>query len=184
MKKIFFTLVLLAISYSSSFCVERKIVYIDGTRLMNESVEGKLFVDEFKKEMVEFQQSQQAAAKKIQDLESELTKKSAILNEEKLSEKQDELTQLKRSFEREWGQRGDKAMVLQTKIQRKQGIIGKKQLVVLEKIAKKQKWDLLLEKNSAGIIFASDAVNVTDIALKEINKDYAQDEGKDQIKKA
>lgn len=144
-----------------------KVVIVDLQRCMVESNEGKRVSAALKEEIMANQQRYVNAQNELAELQKEIEKQSLMLSTEAKASKQSEYNKKNR----ELGYlEEDLEEDLQTAQQNATQKILKEIYAVIESMGKKQTFDLVFEKSSAGIIFASDALDITDQVIEELNK--------------
>jgi len=144
-----------------------KVVIVDLQRCMIESNEGKRVSESLKKEILAMQQRYVNAQNELAELQKEIEKQSLMLSTEAKESKQSqydkksrELSYLAEDLEEEQ----------QTAQQNATQKLLNEIYTVIDSMGKQQAFDLVFEKSSAGIIFASSALDITDQVIKELNK--------------
>ena len=168
MKKIF-ACVLAASALSLSIASARDLVSFDSTRLLQEAKENQKIAGELNAKIEELQLFVKDSQQKLVDMQTELDKKASVLSKEALQEKTETIVQKKKDFERIIGDKKDK---LEKDIQKRQVVLRTKQVEVINQVCKREDWGALLDKNAPGVVYVSDAIDRTDILLKEIDKAY------------
>jgi outer membrane protein len=144
-----------------------KVGIVDLERCIKESNEGKKAAESLKKELEAMQQRYTKAQKEITDLQKEIEKQSLMLSLDAKESKQNELDKKNREFGYLAQDLDEEAQNAKTNANQK---ILNQLYTVIQSMAKQQAFDMVLEKASAGIIFSSDALDITDQVIKEINK--------------
>ena len=139
---------------------------IDVQKVLNVSNAGKAAQERLKK----LNDDKTARAQKMQDelasLNNDLNSKKALLSEEKLADLQKQLADKQVALQR-YGQDADKElgeardkelMTLENKIK-----------PVIDQIGKEMGLAAILNKYESGLVYASDAIDITDTVIKKFN---------------
>lgn len=161
-------LALFFIFYNSAMAADAtKVVIVDLQRCMVESNEGKRVTEALKKEITANQQRYIDAQNELAELQKEIEKQSLMLSTEAKASKQNEY----KKKNRELGYlEEDLEEDMQTAQQNASQKILKEIYAIIESMGNQQAFDLVFEKSNAGIIFASDTVDITDQVIEELNK--------------
>jgi outer membrane protein len=147
-----------------------RVAVIDVQRVLANSAAGKTASERLKK----MQEDRMAKAKQMDDemqkLDSDINTKKLSLSEEKLAEMQKQLSDRKiaaqryaQDAEREMGEARDRALVeLENKIK-----------PVIDAIGKEQGLAAIFNKFESGLVYASDAIDITDTVIKRFNETIA-----------
>ncbi len=144
-----------------------KIAYVDLQKVMVESDKGKearkSLTDEVEKRKKEISQRQD----EIQKMKDALEKQTATITPEARAEKEKQYQTKLKDYQRI-------ATDYQTELQQKDKELTERILRDLEQIVKgmgdTDKYTLILEKNQAGILFASPAIDITDKVIVQYNQ--------------
>jgi outer membrane protein len=140
---------------------------IDLDRCMKESNEGKRVTESLKKELDAMQQKYAKAQKDLTDLQKEIEKQSLMLSSEARENKQNEYDRKNREFGYLSQDLTEDAQTAQQNANQK---MLKQLYTVIQSLAKQQGFDLVMEKSNSIIIYTSDAIDITDLVIKELNK--------------
>ncbi|MCK4650834.1 OmpH family outer membrane protein [Candidatus Babeliales bacterium] len=154
---------------SKSSSNDVKLVSIDSLKLMKLSKAGKKLGNEIKNELEEFQGFIKDAQKELIDFQGTISKQAKILSREALLEKGEALAKMKKKAERDLV---DKEDSLKLSIQRRQVVLRNKQMTVAKKVFDDKKWCMMIDSNTPGVLFVSNAIDITDQVLKIVDKDY------------
>lgn len=144
-----------------------RVAVVDVQKVLTQSVAGKAAYEKLKK----MQDDRVAKAKQMDDemkkLESDLTTKRISLAEDKLAEMQKQLADKKinmqrfaQDADREIGEARDRELqALQVKIE-----------PVIDSIGKEMGLALIFNKFESGLVYASEAVEITDTVIKRFNE--------------
>jgi outer membrane protein len=145
----------------------QRVAVIDVQKVLNSSSAGKAAYDRLKK----MQEDRIAKAKKIdeeiQALDSEINQKKLSLAEDKLTEMTKQLSDRKiamqryaQDADREVSDARDKALAeLEVKIK-----------PVIDQIGKEMGLAAIFNKFESGLVYASDAIDITDVVIKRFNE--------------
>lgn len=168
MKKLLTTIAMtvLAVPVFAQNAAPARVAVIDVQRVLNTSIAGKAAQDRLKK----LQDDKVAKAAKLQDdakaLETEINTKKLSLSEEKLADLQKQLSDKQIALQR-YGQDADKEL----------GDARDKELMTLEgkikpvidQIGKEMGLAAIFNKFESGLVYASDAIDITDTVIKRFN---------------
>lgn len=144
-----------------------RMAVIDVQRVLNTSVAGKAAQDRLKK----MQDDKMTRASKMQEemksLDTEINTKKLSLSEDKLADLQKQLADKQVALQR-YGQDADKEL----------GEARDKELVTLEnkikpvidQIGKEMGLAVIFNKFESGLVYASDAIDITDSVIKRFNE--------------
>ena len=144
-----------------------RVAVIDVQRVLANSAAGKTASERLKK----MQEDRMTRAKQmddeIQKLDSDINTKKLSLSEDKLSEMTKQLSDRKiaaqrfaQDAEREMGEARDRALMeLENKIK-----------PVIDQIGKEQGLAAIFNKFESGLVYASDAIDITDVVIKRFNE--------------
>jgi outer membrane protein len=164
---IFIITAIFVFQHSSLAAEASKIGIIYLQRCINESNEGKRISESLQKEIAAMQQKYDKAQKELTELQKEIEKQSLMLSLDAKESKQKEYNKKSRelnylnedlSEEANRAEQNARLRVIQ--------VLN----VIVRNIAKQDNFDLILESSGAGVLFASDALDITDQVIKEMNK--------------
>jgi outer membrane protein len=163
-----FTLIFCFFFISSAIAAEAsKVAIIDLQRCMKESNEGKRMSESLKKDIAIMQERYNKAQKELSDLQKEIEKQSLMLSQDAKESKQNEYDKKNRELTYLAEDLSEESQAAE---QNASQALLKDIYKVIDTVAKQQTLDLVLEKSTAGIIFASTAMDITDQVIKEYNK--------------
>jgi len=164
---IFIITAIFVFQFDSIAAAASKIGIIDIQRCINESNEGKRISESLQKEIAAMQQKYDKAQKELTELQREIEKQSLMLSldakeskRKEYSKKSRELNYLNQDLSEEASKAEQNARIRVLQVLS----------VIIKNIAKQDSFDLILEGSSAGVLFASDALDITDQVIKELNK--------------
>lgn len=166
MKKLL-TLIVLTLSFSLNlFAAELKIAVVDTKAAVDQTKDGKKAQKSIEDYIKSKQKKISKMEKDLQKMREDFQKKSAVLSDDIKMQKQQEL-------QTEFAKYQQFAMESQKEMQKKQQEvyqpIFKKMRKVIDGFASKKKYDMILDKN-AGVVFANDAVDITDKIVEAYEK--------------
>jgi outer membrane protein len=143
-----------------------RLAVIDVQRVLNTSVAGKAAQDRLKK----LQDDKMARAAKIQEdmkaLDTEINTKKLSLSEDKLADLQKQLSDKQIALQR-YGQDADKE--LQDARDKELVVLEGKIKPVIDQIGKEMGLAAIFNKFESGLVYASDAIDITDSVIKRFN---------------
>ena len=168
MKKILVPIAMtaLALPVFAQTSAPMRLAVIDVQRVLSTSVAGKAAQEKLKK----LQDQKMAQAQKLQDeakaLDTEINTKKLSLSEDKLADLQKQLADKQVALQR-FGQDADKEL----------GEARDKELLALEnkikpvidQIGKEMGLAVIFNKFESGLVYASDAIDITDTVIKRFN---------------
>jgi outer membrane protein len=144
-----------------------KIGYVDLHAALNQVDEGKKAKKKLKKEFKKKQQRLNKKQKEVKKLRNSLKKESMMLSKKAKRKKSMKL-------KRKMSQLQKLYMEMQQNISKKEAKATKpifdKMRKVIDKIAQEKGYDLVLEKRKSSVLFAKDAMNLTDELVKRYEK--------------
>ena len=160
----FTTLIILAL-FSASLNAAGKSAYINSKVLLEQSPQAVAANGELQKQFGEREQSLRKLAQEIQQMEGTYKNDNAVMSDDQKKKAEDNIVLNKRRFQFE-------QQSLKEDLQSKQRELLQKVQVeiktVIEAYGRENGYDFIFTDSS--IAFASDAVNVTDKILDELNK--------------
>jgi len=174
MKKLLISIAATALAlpvFAQTSTTQGRLAVIDVQRVLNTSVAGKAAQEKLKK----LQEDKVARANKMQDdmkaLDTEINTKKLSLSEDKLADLQKQLADKQVALQR-FGQDADKEL----------GDARDKELLALEnrikpvidQIGKEMGLAVIFNKFESGLVYASDAIDITDTVIKRFNDSVAE----------
>lgn len=168
MKKFLVSLAVAAIALPTfAQTVPARVAVVDVGRVLTSSTAGKAAYDRLKKMQEERIEKAKGMDEDLRKLDGEINSKKLSLSEEKLTEMQKQLSDKKiamqryaQDADREVGEARDRAL---------QELEGKIKPVI-DSIGKEMGLAVIFNKFESGLVYASDAVDVTDAVLKRFNE--------------
>ena len=143
------------------------IVYVDLQKALIVSDAGEKAKNKFSKKVEQTQKVIEEKQTELQELKESIEKKSMLLSEEARIQKEKEYQKSLRDYQR-------LIRDSQEELKREEAEISKKIIVeltkVVEGIAKEGNYTLIFEKTTSGILYAADAVDLTDKVVEAYNQ--------------
>jgi Skp family chaperone for outer membrane proteins len=168
MKKLLLT-VSTGLAFGFSLLAAESLVSIDSIKIMQESQEGKTITEKIQKDVEKFQNQVRTAQTDLSKMQEELSVKAKVLSQDALQEKTEAITKKKKDVERDLA---DKEESLRANVQRHQMALREKQLKVIKEVSEKEKWGAVVDINTPGVLFVSNAIDRTDLVLKAVDAKY------------
>ena len=153
--------------HSAMAAEPNKIGVLDLQECLSKSNEGKRITQSLKKKLDSMQNKVNEAQKELVDMQKEMEKQSLMLSLDAKEDKQKEFEKKRRDLGyliQDLNEEAKKA-----EAEAKQEFL-KKLEGVLKIIAEEGEFDLILERLSGGVLFISDALDITDHVIEEFNK--------------
>ncbi len=165
-------LIIVAIFTCSAFAADAaKIGVVNFEKIIKESSAGKVMQKDLKANFEQLQAKLQAEEKKVKDMSAALEREALVLSAEKKLERQRELRDNADDLKKMNADYTQEIRILQNK---KINQIQKEIFEISNKLGKAQGYLLIIEKKTAGVIYAADEVDITDAVIKEYNSIYAE----------
>ncbi|MEA2101885.1 MAG: OmpH family outer membrane protein [Thermodesulfobacteriota bacterium] len=148
---------------STLWAAEAKIAYVDGQKIINESIRGKNAIKELKQT---YELKQQEISKK----EQEINRLREEISAQRLTMKEDVLTEMKARYQKEGTELNRFMKDAQEEIKRKQITLFKPISneidAVIQSYGMEHGLDLILDKGNPVFLYGSQEIDVTDAILK------------------
>ena len=143
-----------------------KIAFVDTTRAAANSKEGKS-ADQYLKDLRERRRDEfRPKDEKLKRMRDEYETQRFVLSKEALQEREIDLLKMQRNLERDLEEAQEEFEIEQRK--RMQPIL-KSILKVVDEIARDAGYGVVFEKTSPGLLFYSDALDITDKVIERLN---------------
>lgn len=143
-----------------------RVAVINVQRVLLESNQGKVAREKLEKVALQKQEKAQAMRTEIENLEKEISTKRLSLSQDKLEEMTKAYDEKKISLQR-FAQDADRE--LKTEEQKTLIELEKSIRPVIDQIGKEMGFALIFNKLESGLVYASDAVEITDMVIKRYN---------------
>lgn len=158
-KLLLFILVAVVFAVNPAFADATKIGIVDLQKALNVSAAGKEAKAKITEKVKEFEGKIEAQQAELKSLKDELEKQAVLLSDEARSTKERDYQQKLKDFQRFTKDRQEELQQLDAQYTNQ---IVEQLLETAEEIAKNEGYDLLLERGSGGVIYGSDAIDLTD----------------------
>ena len=144
-----------------------KIGVVDVDQALNSTEEGKAAREELSRKQREAEAEVQPLAGRFRDLQEELKGKRYVLSDEALFDKQVELAELQNRID-------NKIKELQGQLKIDQGRLEAplraKLFEIVEEIGKEQGFTLIMARNTPGVMYTREAIDITDLVVQRFDK--------------
>lgn len=165
-------LIIAAMFTCSAFAADAtKIGVVNFEKILQESSAGKVMQTDLKTKFEQLQGKLQAEEKKVKDMSAALEREALVLSAEKKLERQRELRDRADDLKKMNADYTQEIKILQNK---RMNQIQKDVFDITNKLGKAQGYVVIIEKKTAGVIYAADKVDMTDEVIKEYNSIYAK----------
>jgi len=176
MKKVLIlTLALLVFGAISATAAETKIGFVDLQKALNLSAEGKAAKEKIAAKVKDYEAVIDKRQEELKALKEDLEKQSVLLSSEARDAKERDYQQKLKEFQRFTKDVQDE---LQQQDSDHTNRIISKLVKVVQEMGKRDGYDLILERNSGGVIYGADKSDLTAAVLKEFDAQYQKDKGK------
>jgi outer membrane protein len=142
-----------------TLAADLKIGYVNASALLQASPQAESVQKKLRDEFTPRRQQLEMRAKRLEQLEQDLSKNSLMLSEDQRKAKEKEIIDGRRELKHAQDEFQDDLRIRQSE---EVGKLREQLLAAVEKFAKTNNYDLILYE---GVIYASDALNVTDKVL-------------------
>jgi outer membrane protein len=166
-------LTLLLLGAVSAQAADSKIAFIDLQKALNLSVAGKAAKEKITGKVKEYEAIIDKRQKELKKLKDELEKQAVLLSDEARSAKERDYQQKLKEFQRFTKDVQDELKQQDSDYTNR---IIEKIVDLVQKVGKQEGYDMVLERNSGGIVYGSDRIDITDQVLKEFNAQYKKEQ--------
>ena len=152
-----------------------KIAVIDFQKILDVSDEGKAAQAEINNKGKQWEETLQQKGQEIEAARTEFDRESMVMSKEQRLDKEREIRIRINDFQQLQQEYAQAARKMQFELVTK--IRGKIEKIVVE-TGKKEGYLIILERKEAGVIYAPQAIDITDIIIKRYNAEYAKAGGK------
>lgn len=143
-----------------------RVAVINVQRVLLESNQGKVARERLEKVATQKQEKAQAMRTELENLEKEISTKRLSLSQDKLEEMTKSYDEKKIALQR-FAQDADRE--LKTEEQKTLMELEKSIRPVIDQLGKEMGFALIFNKLESGLVYASDAVEITDMVIKRYN---------------
>lgn len=172
---------LLCVGLANAADSKYNLVSIDSILLMQKSKEGQKVAKNIQKDVETFQSLVKKEQSKLASFQDEIGKQRSLLSEKALHKKTQKLVKMKKKAERKLA---DNEELLKEKIQKEQLKLRNKQMVIANNLFKEKNWGLMIDKQTPGVLFVNNAIDVTDQILKAVDADYGSSNSESKKEKS
>lgn len=169
MKRLAVISLMFIFALTSMAFAELKVGVVDMQQALDECEAGKAAASKMEKKYKEMQEKIQKKREKLQSMQTELNSQSGVLSEQakqnKMAEYQDKLKNLKRMIE-------DSNSKLKRQERSYVNRIAEELTQVVKELGKELKYDIIMEKQEAGVVHNSETVDITPIVIERYNKEW------------
>ena len=144
-----------------------KLALVDRQRALMSSEKGK----EAEKTLSQLQEKKkkelEPRSNQCKKLHEDAESQKFVLSDDALQEKAIEFQRCQRDLERDFQAAKDELVVQQQKLL---APIAKKLEEIVNALGKEKQFDLILDRSTPGVLFAPDALDVTDLVIKKLNE--------------
>lgn len=144
-----------------------RVAVINVQKVLAESTVGKAALEKLKKSNEEKTARGKAMTEEITKLEADIKQKQLSLGQDKLEEMARQLSDKKIAIQR-FAQDAEKELREQQEKSLQE--LERKIMPVIQEIGKEMGFALIFNKFESGLIYVSDAVDITDVVLKKFNE--------------
>ncbi len=175
MKKAFITVAILIstaiLTVPALGADDAKIGVINFQKIFQESSAGKLTQNVLKNKGEELQKKIKAAEEAVKKMTEAFERESLVLSPEKKRDRQREIRDRVDDLEK---MRADFTQEFQILRNKELGLIQKDVVVLSNEIGQAQGFLLIVEAKTAGVLYAAEKVDITDLVIKKYNEKVAQ----------
>ena len=167
--KAFVFLALAAILVSGTAAQDEgiKIGVVDIEQAISSTEEGKQAREEFARKQREAEAKVQPMIERYKALEEEIKAKKFVLSDEALFQKQLDLAEMRNEIESRMKEIQGQLQVDQKRLE---GPLITKLSEIIEEVGKSQGYTLIMRRNAPGVLYAREALDVTDLIIKHYNQ--------------
>jgi len=144
-----------------------KLALVDRQRALIASDKGK----EAEKTLTDLQDKKkkelEPRSDKCKKIQEDAESQKFVMSDEAMQEKQIEFQRCQRDLERDFQAAKDELVVQQQKLL---APIAKRLEEIVSAIGKEKSFDLILDRSTPGVLYAPDALDVTDLVIKRLNE--------------
>jgi outer membrane protein len=166
MKKLFFLIVLIAVSFSTGIVLGEDSIsvgVVDMQRCIQESQEGQKVFDALKNKKENLQKKLDNKQKELLELRKELEKQSMMLSMDAQENKKKDIERKARELEYFFKDLNEEMMRAQEKEKKK---IFNELKDIIGKIGSESKYDLIIERWAGGVLYFDESREITDQVIK------------------
>lgn len=171
-----------ALTFAALFCVciastsgfaadTSKIGLVDFQKILKESSAGKFARQKINKRGQQLEKNLKGMQDKIEGLREKLEKESLVMSQEKREQKKREIRIKINDFKQKNEQYKKEFQKMRQKVINN---MKKEVFDLAQKIGKKEGYLLIMEKNTAGVLYYSDSIDITDDVITKYNENISE----------
>jgi len=145
-----------------------KIGVVDLDQAITATKEGKSAREELERKQRDAKNRLMPLVERYQELGKELEAKQFVLSDEKLRERQLDMVELRNEIE---SKQAEMEGQLKIDFERIVGPLRNKLVGIIEDVGRQDGFSLILQRNSPGIMYSREALDVTDVIIERFNKE-------------
>ena len=161
--------ILLALTFGQHAMAELKVAYVDGQAVLNDSAAGKQerakIEKFFKKKKAELEKDE----KKLASMKKKYDKDKLTMSKSQSEKWQIDFRDKVQGFQKKSGEAQREVQLKEREFSRKAGAEIQK---IVTAIAKEKKFNMVLEKNRSGLVYADAAMDITPEVIKRFDKKF------------
>lgn len=170
MKKIGLIFIAIMMIAGSAMAAE-KMAYVEVQRILETSEPGKKALGQLTKKFEDMKEELDQERANLEEMREELQKQSLVLSQDAQQDLENELRQKVGEFQ-------EMFQAYQTRMQQEEQTLSEPIIDLLFDIindfGEKNGYEFIFDAQSSGIIYASEALNITDTIIEELNKKWAE----------
>lgn len=156
----------------SAAAADLKVGVVDTTKLLRMSPQGQNANDQLSKKFDSRKKELMSENEKIKSMQEDLDKNGAVMSASQAQDEQTRLEEMQRDFNRKQSEYTDDVTMEQNEVLSK---LQQEALKAVQEVAQIQKFNLIL---STGVLYADNSVDITDLVLAQMQKDYKAESAK------
>jgi outer membrane protein len=144
-----------------------KIGIVDIEQAISSTEEGKAAREEFQRKQREAEAKVQPMVERYRTLEEELKTKKFVLSDDALYQKQLDLAEMRNEIQSRMREIEGQLQVDQKRLE---GPLVQKLEAIIEELGKSQGFTLIIRRGAPGLLYAREALDVTEMVIERYNK--------------
>ncbi len=170
MRKVFFSFLILFLLFPVAVsAADGKIGVINIQHLMENSDPGRQAMTKLRSKVQSMKANVEKQKKEITKLQAEMKKQSLVLSQEAKQDREIEFKRKVRDFQ---DMTRDYDRTMRTEQERLTKPIFELAIKVIQEFGKKNKYTVMLDSRTSGLVYASEAVDVTKKVMVELNRSW------------
>ena len=160
---------------TAAVAADTKIAFVDLQKALNLSAEGKAAKEKITAKVKDYEGTIDKRQQELKKLKDDLEKQAVLLSEEARAAKERDYQAKLKDFQRFTKDVQDE---LQQQDADHTNRIIEKMVSLIQEVGKREGYDLIIERNSGGVVYGADKVDLTDLILKEFDARFKKESGK------